>query len=130
VLLGSSEGLALSYAPNITCCPPALPTNRFGLRQLLETAAEERGIKLQPHLEIDTLPMAVAILARLAVCTVLPPSAVAPEIADGSLVAHPIVDLAISRRLFVIYSGERSLSEPERALVNSRRRKLAEPAGR
>jgi len=140
--LGSSEGLAVIAHARHRLLPPgpvtladltrlklALPTNRFGLRQLLETAAEERGLKIQPYLEIDSLPMAVGILARLPVCTVLPPSAVAPEIAAGDLVAHPIIDPAISRRLFVIYSGERTLSEPERGLVNSLRRKLSEHGG-
>jgi DNA-binding transcriptional LysR family regulator len=137
--LGSSEGLAAIVHASHRLLPPgpvtladltrqklALPTNRFGLRQLLETAAEERGLKIQPSMEIDALPMAVAILARLPVCTVLPPSAVALEIASGDLVAHPITDPVISRRLFVIYSGERTLSEPERGLVNSLRRKLLE----
>jgi LysR family nitrogen assimilation transcriptional regulator len=138
--LGSSEGLAVIAHSKYRLLPAgpvtladlarlklALPTNRFGLRQLLETAAEERGLKIQPYLEIDSLPMAVGILARLPVCTVLPPSAVALEITSGDLVAYPIVDPAISRRLFVIYSGERTLSEPERGLVNSLRRKLSEP---
>jgi DNA-binding transcriptional LysR family regulator len=140
--LGSSEGLAAIAHASHQLLPPgpvtlaeltrqklALPTNRFGLRQLLDTAAEERGFKIQPHMEIDALPMAVAILARLPVCTVLPPSAVAREIACGDLVAHPITDPVISRRLFVIYSGERPLSEPERGLVNSLRRKLSEQRG-
>jgi LysR family transcriptional regulator, nitrogen assimilation regulatory protein len=137
--LGSSEGLAVIAHARHRLLPAgpvtladlvrlklALPTNRFGLRQLLETAAEERGLKIQPYLEIDALPMAVGILARLPVCTVLPPSAVALEIATGDLVAHPIIDPAISRRLFAIYSGERTLSEPERGLVNSLRRKLSQ----
>ncbi|MHB8268754.1 LysR family transcriptional regulator [Bradyrhizobium sp.] len=137
--LGSSESLAviahakhrlLSRGPvtlaNMMQLKLALPTNRFGLRQLLETAAAEHGLKIQPYLEIDALPMAVGILARLPVCTVLPPSAVALEIASGDLVAHPIIDPVISRRLFAIYSGERTLSEPERGLVNSLRRKLSE----
>jgi LysR family transcriptional regulator, nitrogen assimilation regulatory protein len=137
--LGSSEGLAAITHARHRLLPAgpvtladlvrlklALPTNRFGLRQLLETAAEERGLKILPYLEIDALPMAVGILARLPVCTVLPPSAVALEIAAGDLVAHPIIDPTISRRLFVIYSGERTLSEPERGLVNSLRRKLSE----
>jgi LysR family transcriptional regulator, nitrogen assimilation regulatory protein len=137
--LGSSEGLAVIAHARHRLLPTgpvtltdlvrlklALPTNRFGLRQLLENAAEERGLKIQPDLEIDSLPMAVGILARLPICTVLPPSAVAPEIASGDLVAHPIVDPVISRRLFAIYSGERTLSEPERGLVNSLRRKLSE----
>ncbi|HVV40867.1 MAG TPA: LysR substrate-binding domain-containing protein [Nitrobacter sp.] len=75
----------------------------------------------------DALPMAVTLLARLPVCAVLPPSAVEREIAAGDLIAHPITEPTISRRLFVIYSGERMLSEAERGLVNSLRRKLAEP---
>jgi DNA-binding transcriptional LysR family regulator len=139
--LGSSESLAAIVHAKHRLLPSgpvaladlarlklALPTNRFGLRQLLETAAEERGLRIQPYMEIDALPMAVAILTRLPVCTVLPPSAVAPEIAAGDLMAHPIVDPVISRRLYVIYSGERTLSEPERDLVNSLRRRLSEPA--
>jgi DNA-binding transcriptional LysR family regulator len=105
----------------------ALPTNRFGLRQLFDTAAEERGLRIHPYMEIDALPMAVTILARAPVCTVLPPSAVEREIASGDLIAHPIIDPVISRRLFVIYSGERTLSEPERSLVNTLRKKLSEP---
>jgi hypothetical protein len=48
------------------------------------------------------------------------------EISDGNLIAHPIVEPAIARRLFVIHSGERALSEPERSLVNTLRRKLSE----
>ncbi len=138
--LGSSEGLAAVAHKSHRLLPPgpvrfadllqqklALPTMRFGLRVLLETAAEERGLRIQPHMEIDALPMAVAVLARLPVCTVLPPSAVEREVASGDLVVHPIVEPAISRRLFVIYSGERSLSEPERGLVNTLRKKLSEP---
>jgi DNA-binding transcriptional LysR family regulator len=138
--LGSSERLAAIVHVSHKMLPPgpvtladlarlklALPTNRFGLRQLLDAAAEQQNIRLRPDLEIDALPMAVAILARLPVCTVLPESAVEREIANGDLVAHPIIEPMISRRLFVIYSGERTLSESERGLVNSLRRKLSEP---
>jgi DNA-binding transcriptional LysR family regulator len=138
--LGSSERLAAIVHSCHKMLPPgpvtladlarlklALPTNRFGLRQLLDAAAEQHNIRLRPDVEIDALPMAVAILARLPLCTVLPTSAVEREIASGDLVAHPIIEPMISRRLFVIYSGERTLSESERGLVNSLRRKLSEP---
>lgn len=138
--LGSSEGLAAiahrshRLLPNgpvrladLVQLKLALPTNRFGLRQLLENAAAERDLKIQPVMEIDALPMAVSLLARLPVCTVLPASAVAREIESGDLVAHPIIEPAIARRLYVIYSGERTLSEPERGLVNILRRRLSEP---
>ncbi len=137
--LGSSEGLAavahaghrlLPAGPvkfaDLVRLPLALPTGRFGLRQLVEAAAEERGLRIQPYMEIDALTMVAALLARAPVLTVLPPSAVQRELDDGDLVVHPIVDPVIARRLFVIYSGERSLSEPERDLVNTLRARLAE----
>jgi DNA-binding transcriptional LysR family regulator len=138
--LGSSEGLAavvhashgllpagaVKFA-DLLRLPLVLPTSRSGLRLLLEDAAKERGLTIEPHLEIDALTMVAAILARLPVSTVLPPSSVRRELAAGELVAHPIVDPVISRRLFVIYSGERSLSEPERDLVNTLRARLMEP---
>ena len=102
-----------------------LPTTRSGLRQLLDAAAEARNLKIRPVLEIDALPMAVALLARMPVCTVLPPSAIANEVTNGDLVVHPIVEPAVSRRLFLIYSGDRELSPPERDLVNALRRSLS-----
>jgi LysR family nitrogen assimilation transcriptional regulator len=138
--LGSSERLAAIVDSRHKMLPPgpvtlanlarlrlALPTSRFGLRQLLDAAAEQHHIRLRPDIEIDALPMAVAILRRLPVCTVLPASAVEREIAGGDLSAHPIIEPMISRRLFVIYSGERALSESERSLVNLLRRRLSEP---
>jgi len=70
--------------------------------------------------------MVGAILAHLPICTVLPPSAVRHELAEGELVAHPIIDPVVARRLFVIYSGERRLSEPEGDLVNTLRSRLAD----
>jgi len=137
--LGSSEDLAAITHPAHRLLPPgavrladltqlklALPTNRFGLRQLLENAAAERDLRIAPVMEVDALPMAVSLLARLPVCTVLPASAVAREIERGELVAHPITEPQIARRLYVIYSAERTLSEPERGLVNILRRKLSE----
>jgi LysR family nitrogen assimilation transcriptional regulator len=137
--LGSSEGLAAVSHTRHRLLPPGpvklidlarmkliLPTNRFGLRQLFDIAAEEHGLKIQPYMEVDALSMAVATLARSPVCTVLPPSAVEREISAGDLIAHPIVDPVIARRLFVIHSGERTLSEPERGLVNTLRKKLSE----
>jgi DNA-binding transcriptional LysR family regulator len=137
--LGSSEGLAVvvhqKYDPlpagpvrfqDLVRLPLVLPTHRFGLRQLLETAAEQRNLKIQPAIEVDALTMIAAVLARTRLCTVLPPSAVRRELAQGELTAHPIIEPTIARRLFVIYSGERSLSGPERDLVKTLRARLSQ----
>lgn len=136
--LGSSEDLAVIAHARHALLPPgpvkfaelprlalALPTKRYGLRQLIEAAAEERGLRIQPDMEIDALTMVVAMLARAPICTILPPSAIERELSTGDLVAHPIVDPVIARRLFVIYSGDRSLSEPERDLVTTLRNRLS-----
>ena len=136
--LGSFENLAAIVHASHELLPPGpvaladllrlqliLPTNRFGLRQLLDTAATERGLSVQPHMEIDALTMAVSMLERLPVATVLPTSAVQREVASGNLVVHPIVDPVIYRRLYMIYSAERTLSRPERELINMLRKRLA-----
>jgi LysR family nitrogen assimilation transcriptional regulator len=136
--LGSSEGLAAIANPHHRLLPPgpvrlaqladlplALPTTRFGLRQLLDAAAQDHGINIRPRMEIDALAMMAAVLARQPVCTILPPSAVRRELAAGELVAHPIIEPAIARRLFMIYSADRSLTEPERDLVHTLRARLA-----
>ena len=136
--LGSFENLAAIVHPSHELLPPGpvaladllrlkliLPTNRFGLRQLLDTAAAERGLSVRPHMEIDALTMAVSMLERLPVATVLPTSAVQREVASGNLVVHPIVDPVIYRRLYMIYSAERTLSRPERDLINMLRKRLA-----
>ncbi len=137
--LGSSEGLAVivhqKYDPlprgpvcfaEVAQLPLALPSHRFGLRQLLETAAEQRDIKIQPSIEVDALSMIAAVLARTRVCTVLPASAVWRELTAGEFRAHQIIEPTIARRLFVIYSAERSLSGPERDLVRSLRTRLSQ----
>jgi LysR family nitrogen assimilation transcriptional regulator len=136
--LGSSEELAAVAHPSHRVLPEGpvtlaalarqklvLPTGRSGLRQLLDAAAEARNLKIRPVLEIDALPMAVALLARIPVCTVLPPSAIADEVTGGDLMVHPIVEPSVSRRLFIIYSAGRALSPAERDLVNALRRSLS-----
>lgn len=105
--------------------PLAMPTPLFGLRQLVDATARSVGIQLRPRHEIDALTMLIAMLTREAIATILPASAVRPELESGELVAHLIVDPSITRRLFVIYSGDRSLTPAERELVKLLRAGLA-----
>lgn len=105
----------------------ALPTKLFGLRQLVDATARAAHLELRPKHEVDALTMLIAMLSREAIATILPASAVWPELASGELAAHPIVEPTIMRKLFVIYSGDRSLTPAERSLVQLLRGKLAEP---
>jgi LysR family nitrogen assimilation transcriptional regulator len=109
--------------------PLVLPTRLFGLRQLAEAAARGEGLSLRPRHEVDSLAMIIALLTREAVYTILPASAVRPELLAGDLIEHPIVEPEITRRLFVIYSGDRSLAPPEREFVSLLKARLARPGG-
>ena len=64
------------------------------------------------------LAMLIAILRHEAICTILPPSAVRRELESGELCAHPIVSPSVTRRLFVIYSADRALTDREREFVS------------
>ena len=139
--LAAAEELAVIAHPRHAILPPGpaafaalgrlplvLPTVQFGLRQLLESTARAQRVELRPVMEIDALAMLIAILKHDAVCTVLPASAVRLELDRGELCAHPIVEPAVARRLFVIYSGDRSLTAPEREFVSLLRGGLTESA--
>jgi len=94
-----------------------LPTEQFGLRQLLNEATRTASVKLRPRDEVDSLALLVALLEREPVCTVLPPSALGSELVQGELLAHPIIEPTISRPLYITYGADRSLTLPERDLV-------------
>lgn len=113
---------------DLTSLPLALPTRLFGIRQLVDVTARDAGVELKPRHEVDALAMLIAMLTRESIATVLPGSAVRMELESGELSAHPIIEPAIVRRLFVIYSGDRSLTRAERDLVRLLREKLAPPA--
>ena len=104
--------------------PLALPTALFGLRQLLDAAARAVGVEIRPKHEIDALTMLIALVARGPIATVLPASAVRPEILSRELVVQPIIEPTIHRRLFVIYSADRSLTPAERGPANLLRSSL------
>jgi DNA-binding transcriptional LysR family regulator len=120
-MLVSTENVRLREVAEL---PLALPTRLSGIRQLLDRATQRDGLKLSVRYEIDALPMLIAILAREVIATVLPASAVRPELQRGELVAHPITDPVISRKLVAIYSGDRALTQGEREFIRLLRDRL------
>jgi DNA-binding transcriptional LysR family regulator len=84
---------------------PEMPT-RQGLDRILAT----RGLKFQPMMEFDnveTLKQAVEINAGIAF---LPVSAVATELAKGSLAIHPHLGKEIIRPLGIVFRASRMVS--------------------
>ena len=106
-----------------------LPTAVFGLRQILDRAAVGVGVRLAPAVEVNSLTAAVALLDHAPMATILPASAVRSALDAGRLQFNPIVEPPLRRRLSVIFSAERSLTDVERTFVECLRRELARETG-
>ncbi len=100
----------------LTRLPLILPTNTFGIRQLLDQQLRASHLSVEPAMEVNSLPMLIAMLKRTRFCTVLPESAVRRDLEQGTLVSVPISP-KILRKLSVIYSNARELTAAERELV-------------
>lgn len=103
--------------------PLVLPTMTFGIRQLLEAQLSEHNLSLESVIEINSLPMMIAMIRREKLATLLPVSAVRRDLEQGTLVGLELKP-HILRRLFVIYSNARTLTVAERELVRELREAL------
>lgn len=105
--------------------PLVLPGDGFGLRQIIDRATAELDMRLVPQMEVNSLTMILALIRRMNLATILPQPSVRPYVESGIFQFNPIVDPAISRRLSILFSTERSLTEIERSLIATLRRTLA-----
>ena len=105
--------------------PLVLPSKDFGLRQLLDRAAERVKVRLAPRLEVNSLAMILALVRRMRVATVMPVASVQPFVSSGVFQFNPISEPHIVRRLSIVFSPSRSLTQMERALVVSIREHLS-----
>ncbi|PWB59002.1 MAG: LysR family transcriptional regulator [Bradyrhizobiaceae bacterium] len=89
--LACSESVSLQHLKSY---PVALPTNAFGLRQLIDLAAKRRGISLQPMLTTDSLELTKQLAAAGVAVAFMPAFTVAREIRAGSLRCLPLDEKA------------------------------------
>ena len=104
--------------------PLVLPSKEFGLRQLLDRATERVEVRLAPRLEVNSLSMMLALVRRMRLATIMPEPSVQPFVSSGVFQFNPISDPLIERRLSIVFSPSRSLTEIERALVKNIREHL------
>jgi DNA-binding transcriptional LysR family regulator len=124
--------------------PLGLPDRSFGIRQLLDRAAAQRGISLKPSVTINSIEMAKAYVRACRGPTVLPAFAVVRECASGEFtairirepgMAHATVALCIHRDRRLASAGQRLLTEMTQRLkdfasepVGARKSRPASPA--
>jgi LysR family nitrogen assimilation transcriptional regulator len=94
--------------------PLILPTPEHGLRILIDDAARNKGVELQPLYEVDSIPVVLELLHRGAASAVLPLTVFRRELERGDLNATLISDPSIRRDLVLAVSNKR---QPSRALA-------------
>lgn len=105
--------------------PLILPNETFGLRQMVERAASKRGLRVTPRMEVGSFAMTLALVRDMQFATILPETAIRPHVSDGTFTFNPIADPVIRRRLSIMFSTDRSLTEIEHGLIHALRRHLA-----
>lgn len=94
-----------------------VPSERHGLRLIIDRAAEETNVSLDPHMEFDELPVIEHFVVTSTYFTILPPIAVFRALRSGSLRALPITP-RIPRRLVHMVNPSRPLSAAGQALID------------
>ncbi len=105
--------------------PLLLPSQEFGMRRLLDEAADKARLHLSVQAEVNSLMMALALTAKGRFATIMPYATVRKAVADGELQFNKIVEPEVWRKLSIIFSAERTLTEIERSFVRLLKRHLA-----
>ena len=132
VHLGKSERLSVVANPALNLAgrtemplsevcglPLVLGTAHLSIHHAFMAAARARHLRVEPVMDVGSLPLAIAMVRRLPICTVLPVSSVQQDISSGRLTAAAITEEVIAGSLSVIFSGERTLSDAERTMIQS-----------
>lgn len=106
---GLSAEKAVSFS-DAACRPLLLPSNRHGLRNILERFAQEAGFALNVVVEIDSYTALKDLVRHGYGCTILSLASIHEDIAAGRLSAAPIIDPAPVRLLTLSYASDRPVS--------------------
>ena len=94
-----------------------IPSQRHGLRRILDDAAAKAGFNLAPRLEIDTLSAICEVVATTDLVTVLPGIALHPALSAGRIRARRLRNPSIVRSVAWVTNPRRSVSAAMSAVM-------------
>lgn len=110
---GNDSPASLDEVANL---PLILPSRSSGMRSLVEEAANERGIKINILLEIDSVTATKELVTKGVGHGILPLGAVKREVDDGRIIARRFTDPPLSREMYLVYSAKRPASNATAAI--------------
>lgn len=96
-----------------------LPSQRHGLRSILERYAADAGITLTVRVEADSLSTLKDLVKSGLGTTVLPLPSIHDDVAAGRLTAAPLIDPSPTRRLVLSFPSDRPISRAARFAADS-----------
>jgi len=106
--------------------PLVLPSRRFGLRVMIDRAANSQQLRITPAIVSDSLVLTLALIESGEFATIMPFETIRENVARGEVVAATIDDPGIWRELSIIYSADHALSESAREFIARFRNILSE----
>ncbi len=97
--------------------PLVLPSQRHGLRGIVDRVANQQGIKITPQIEVDALAPTLKLVAESNLSAVLPAIVVRRTAASLPLRARRIIEPSLSRQLVYVYRNRRSLPRAVKAFI-------------
>jgi LysR family transcriptional regulator, nitrogen assimilation regulatory protein len=104
---------------DLAAIPLILPSPQHGLRKLVDAEANRAGVTLKVRMEVDSLQAQLELVRTSFGSTILPPSAMAPELAARQISAAPIVAPEVVRRIVVARPIDRSQSHGVRTFATA-----------
>ncbi len=92
-----------------------LPSRAHGLRQLVDSRFSGCGLRLEVQLQVNSFATTLRMVEHNMGCTILPRIAVEDRISSGSLVAVPLRQPALSRKIMLATSPAKP---PSRAVAS------------
>ena len=87
-----------------------------GMRALVEEAANDRGLKIDILLEIDSVTATKELVIKGIGHGILPFGAVKRDVGDGRITARRFTDPTLSRKMYLVYSAKRPASNATAAI--------------
>ncbi|MFZ6044589.1 LysR family transcriptional regulator [Pseudomonas sp. CR3202] len=96
-----------------------VPSNRHGLRNIVEDCARQAEIKLRCNVEADSFGAMIDLVRNGFGLTILPLAPIYAQVQNGALSAAPLVDPQPTRRLVLVYPADRRVSPAARFVGES-----------
>lgn len=128
ILVGTKESGLHSDTPidfsNLTQYPLVLPSNRHGLRAIVDSCARKIDIKLKSSIEADSLSVLVNLVRNGFGYTILPLAPIYTQVQNNTLSIAPLVNPTPTRTLVLAFPSDRKVS-PAAKFVGDTFREIA-----